>query len=132
MTETTTDQTPAGPAAPLRFPRRAMLVAGFVTLMGPLIGALTLLIFVFGRIIAGTRFEDLAVPHFADVAQVVLVVGMFAYLLAGWSAFLAGVLLGWWIYVHGTFGYGVAMLVAVVATVIGTASLDLIIGRSDQ
>jgi FtsH-binding integral membrane protein len=53
-------------------------------------------------------------------------------MLAGWSAFLAGVLLGWWTYVHGTFGYGIAMLVAIVATVLGTASLDLILGRSDQ
>lgn len=127
---TATDAEPVPPSA--RYPRRAILVALFVALTGPLVGALTLLILVFGRIVAGLNYEDGVMPSVADLAQVVLVVSMFAYLLAGWSAVLAGAMLGWRTYTHGTFGYLFAMGAAIVATVVGTASLDLMVGQPDQ
>lgn len=132
MTDAAIAPTPETAIKPPRYLKRAVIVALFVALTGPLIGALTLLVFVFGRIIAGMSYDALAMPNIADLSQVVLVVSMFAYLLAGWSAVLSGAVLGVRTYTHGTFGYLFALGVAVVATIFGTASLDLILGRTDQ
>lgn len=118
--------------APQRYPRRAILVALFVALAGPLIGVLTLLTLVLANTIAGMNYEDIALPDAGDLAQVVLFFSMFAYVFAGFSAVAAGVLLGWRTYTHGTFGYLFAMAVAAVATLVGTASLEFIVGRPDQ
>ncbi len=132
MTAPTTDGATDASVEKPRFAGRAIVVAAFTALTGPLIGALTLLVVVFGLIIADMRFEDIKVPDFADLSKVVLVVVLYAYLLAGSSAILAGVMLGWRTYTHGMFGYGFTVVVAAIATVVGTVSLDLILGRSDQ
>lgn len=132
MTDAAAAPTPGHAAQPPRYLKRALLVALFVALTGPLIGALTLLVLVFGRIVAGMSYDALAMPNVADLSQVVLVVSMFAYVLAGWSAVLAGLLLGVRTYTHGTFGYLFALGAAVVATIFGTASIDLFLGRTDH
>lgn len=132
MTDIATDPMTGGDVKPPRYLKRALLVALFVALTGPLIGAITLLVFVFGRIVAGIGYEASSMPSVADLSQVVLVVSMFAYVLAGWSAVLAGLMLGVRTYTHGTFGYLFALGVAVVATIFGTASIDFFLGRTDQ
>ena len=118
--------------SPARHPRRAVLVALFVALTGPLIGVLTLLTFVLARTIAGMSYADFAMPSVSDVTQVIVFFSLFAYVFAGFSAIIAGLGLGWRTYTHGTFSYLFAMVVAVIATLIGTASLELMVGRPDQ
>lgn len=115
-----------------RYPRRAILVALFVALTGPLLGVLTLLAFVLAHTIAGMNYEDIAMPNAGDVTQVVLFFSMFAYVFAGFSAVAAGVLLGWRTYTHGTFGYLFAMAIAAIATLVGTASLDMMVGQPER
>lgn len=119
-------------SATQRYPRRAILVALFVALTGPLIGVLTLLTFVLARTIAGMSYDELSVPSISDMAQVVIFFALFAYVFAGLAAIIAGVLLGWRTYTDGGFGYLFAMAIAVFATLVGTASLELMVGRPDQ
>lgn len=128
MTIADTSSTSATP----RYPRRAILVALFVALTGPLIGVLTLLTFVLARTVAGMSYQEMVVPSLSDMAQVIMFFALFAYVFAGLAAIIAGVLLGWRTYTHGTFGYPLAMAIAVVATLVGTASLELMVGRPDQ
>ncbi|MBR2536763.1 MAG: hypothetical protein IKE66_11900 [Hyphomicrobium sp.] len=115
-----------------RYPGSAILVALFVALTGPLIGVLTLLAFVLARTIARMNYEDIAMPNAGDLAQVVLFFSMFAYVFAGFAALVAGVLLGWRTYTHGTFGYLFAMAIAALATFVGTASLDMMVGQPER
>lgn len=121
-----------GGHAPSRYPRRAIFVALFVTLTGPLLGVLTLLAFVLARTIASMSHEDFAMPSVSDLMQVVMFFALFAYVFAGFAALVAGALLGWRTYTHGTFGYLFAMGVAVAATIVGTASLELMVGQPEQ
>lgn len=121
-----------GTTARQRYPRRAILVALFVALAGPLLGVLTLLTLVLANTIAGMNYEDIALPNAGDLAQVVLFFSMFAYVFAGFSAVAAGVLLGWRTYTHGTFGYLFAIAIAAVATLVGTASLDMMVGQPER
>lgn len=121
-----------GTTARQRYPRRAILVALFVALAGPLLGVLTLLMLVLANTIAGMNYEDIAWPNAGDLAQVVLFFSMFAYVFAGFSAVAAGVLLGWRTYTHGTFGYLFAIAIAAVATLVGTASLDMMVGQPER
>lgn len=128
MTVTDTSSAPA----PQRYPRRAILVALFVALTGPLIGVLTLLTFVLARTVAGMSYDELSVPSISDMAQVIMFFALFAYVFAGLAATVAGVLMGWRTYTNGTFGYRFAMVTAMLATLVGTASLEFIVGRPDQ
>lgn len=120
------------PPSPERHPRRALIVAVFVALTGPLIGVLTLLAFTLARTIANIDYDDTSLPSLVDMVQVVLFFSLFAYVFAGSSSIVAGVLLGVRTYTHGTFGYPFALGVAVVSTVVGTALLELVVGQPSQ
>lgn len=117
---------------PERHARRALLVALFVALTGPLIGVLAMLTLVLARTVAGLGYDEIKMPNIADVSQVILFFSLFAYVFAGWSAIIAGALLGWRTYTHGTFGYLFAIAVAVAATFIGTATLNFLVDQQGQ
>lgn len=129
---TTTEHDAPGIEQPARYPRRAIFVALFVALTGPLLGTLTLLSFTLARTVAGMSYADFSMPSAADIMQVVLFFALFAYVFAGFAAIVAGLLLGWRTYTHGTFGYVYAMFVAIAATFVGTASLDLLVGQPER
>ncbi len=117
---------------PERYCGRALKVAAFVALVGPLLGAAFISAIIMWRAIAEAALDPTSWSAVRDAGSVVMLVVVFAYILAVVPSVLTAAVLGWRAYTHGTFAYGMALAVAGIATFAGTAVFDLLIHEPDK
>lgn len=112
----TTDQTNAshGPNA-----RRALKTAAFIAVVGPLMGTLVVLLIPFASTALQATAETFSLSGLSEIAGLLLFVGLFGYVFGGLPALTAAAILGRIVWRHGTFGYGMAMLVGALSGLVG-------------
>jgi len=113
---------PAEPAAARsRWPLRGFLTAVFIVIAGPPVGALLLagpLYIQAGRHAVTDLQPEALHSEFQVYMSVVYLMVLFSHVVGGIQALLAAIWLGIRTYLRGTFGYGEAVLAALVVSTI--------------
>jgi hypothetical protein len=104
--------------------RKALKAFLITTLLGPLAGALAVVLFLLATISFGHEPQPF-IQTVIEVAKLVLLTLFIAYMVGGLPAILAGILLAWRLLRNGTIGLPMLFLIAFVSGFVGTALPDL-------
>ena len=110
---------------------RGVKVAVFLTVVGPLTGGLIVLLLAFARTLLVEPAAFAQVFDISAIASIAGFVGLFAYILGGLPALVAGVMLGWLTAHRRHIGFGQMLVLAGIATGIAALIMELSIFNRD-
>ena len=109
------------PPARTRWPLRGFLTATFIFVVGPPIGAILLVVplfFLSGQHTVADFSPESVQNELSSYLSVSILMVVFSHFFGGVQAGLSAIWLGVRVFFRGTFGYGEAVLVALVASLI--------------